>query len=115
MATSMPRVAAGLQVPHPRDRDCLLPSLPFTSREFRISPIKPDMQRAPFAANSWLLTREDLVAVEIFTLYPRAPRARLRLAEKLHAQRLHPRVVADTVRIVLKGHNVPNMVCADSP
>jgi hypothetical protein len=71
----MPRVATGLQVPHRRDRDCLLPSLPFAPREFRISPMKPDMQCAPFAANSGLLTHEDLVAIEVFTLRPRAPRA----------------------------------------
>src|SRR5580700_6603523 len=49
-------------------------------------------------ANSWLLAHEDFVAVEVFKLYPRAPRSRLRLAEKLHAQRLHALVVANAVR-----------------
>jgi len=79
----MPRVAAGLQVPHPRDRDWLLPALPLTSRRLRISPMKPDMQRATCALNLWLLAHEDLVAIEVFTLHPRAPRARTHQASRL--------------------------------
>jgi hypothetical protein len=38
--------------------------------------------------------------MEVFTLHSRAPRARLRLAEKLHAHGLHPSVVAHAIRRV---------------
>jgi hypothetical protein len=74
--------------------------------------MKPDMPCTPFAANSGLLTHEDLVAIEVFTLQPRAPRVRLRLAEKLHAQRLHPRVVADAVRSVEAQESVATALLA---
>jgi len=45
--------------------------------------MKPDMQQATCALNLWLLAHEDLVAIEVFTLHPRASRARLEAQESV--------------------------------
>src|SRR5882757_3190590 len=49
---------------------------------------------------SSLLAQKQLVAVEVLELHPRSPRPRLRLAEELHAEGLHPLVLAAAVRRV---------------